>query len=73
LFLPLFLFCLAPDHLSFAQVDTWLGPEADPALYKTRQPPQNYMQQNLQNVRQMQASLASQVGVSRRASSKATK
>jgi len=42
-------------------VDTWLPPEADPELYKTRQPPQNYMQQNLQYVRQMQASLAAQV------------
>jgi hypothetical protein len=61
-----------PGLLSFAQVDTWLGPEADPDLYKTRQQPQNYMQQNLQYVRQMQASLASQVGVSSRASSKTT-
>jgi hypothetical protein len=63
-------FSLVPGLVSFAQVDTWLGPEADPDLYKTRQQPQNYMQQNLQYVRQMQASLASQVSVSSRASSK---
>ena len=33
------------------QVDSWIPPEVDPDLYKTRQPSQNYMQQNLQSVR----------------------
>ena len=36
-------------------MDTWIPPEADPEVYKTQQSPQNYMQQNLQLVRRMQA------------------
>lgn len=52
-----------PPHAA-GKVDSWIPAEVDPDLYKTRQQPQNYMQQNLQSVRASGSILRSPVRAS---------